>query len=177
MELIPKDEEELHLTISDDCDEPLSPLLILHWFCVQKNMPVSDEKALLRLLSLPMFNINAEKATVKQIRQQMSLSLPQISHDTVLCSKKGKNESNIKAVNVSKFHGVEHVDVYSVRDHLTAFLADEELTRALIFKPVANDVNYSSFVSGNYFHNVVENLPLGVLPLCRKITTDQCLTY
>jgi hypothetical protein len=101
-------------------------------------MPISDERVLLQVLSLPMFEINSEKLSINRLQQQLELSLPSIKYDRVLCPKKGKNESNIKPVDVTKFNGIEVVNVYRVCDHLSMFLANEKLSKTLIFKPVSN---------------------------------------
>jgi hypothetical protein len=108
-----------------------------------------------------MFEINSEKLSINRLQQQLELSLPSIKYDRVLCPKKGKNESNIKPVDVTKFNGIEVVNVYRVCDHLSMFLANEKLSKTLIFKPVSNELHYTSFVSGNYFHNFALGLIVG----------------
>lgn len=144
----------------------LSPLAIIHWFCVDKNMPESDEKVLLQLLGSPAFGLNPAVCTIDGVRQQLKSVLPTISFTTVLCRKKGKREVNVKPIDPTIFTGASLVNVYSVRDHLSLFLKNRRLSNALIFKPVNNTNGYSSFVSGTYFNDYVLSLPVGVLPLC-----------
>jgi hypothetical protein len=154
------------------CETPaqlteLSPLAIIHWFCVQKDISVSDEKVLLRLLAHPIFNINPNNLPFNKVQQELKSGIPTIGFSSILCRKKGKKEMNIKPINTDMFSGTATVNVYNVHDHLKIFLANEKLANSLIFKPVSNTVGYSSFVSGEYFHTVVRELPVGQLPLCR----------
>lgn len=133
-------------------------------------MPVSDERVLMKLLSKPVFAINVEKESAQKIRNNLMTTLPTIGFETIVCRKKSKNELNIKPIDPADFNGLETVHVYSIRDHLALFLNNEKLSSALIFKPVSNSVLYSSFVSGQYFHNITAKLLAGVLPLCCKCT-------
>lgn len=144
----------------------LSALALIHWFCVDKNMPVSDEKVLLKLLAHPMLNINVDNFSVNKIWCDLQQSVPTISYSLILCRKKSKKEVNIKPIDPAVFTGFEGVNVYSVRDHLSLFLKNKRLSDAVIFIPVSNTVGYTSFVSGQYFHSLVQNLPVGLLPLC-----------
>ncbi len=140
-------------------DKP-SPEMMIHLYCIYKNISQSSESELFRLISS--FGFDKFDMTYSQFKKQNTI--PVIGHKLHQCRIKPKNYKNTKP-NTPDVTPTLPVPIYSVAEHLRLYLSTKDLATGIITQPTT-DAGYSTFASGEFFKNLCQSLPNGVLPLC-----------
>jgi hypothetical protein len=137
-----------------------SPEMLIHLYCISKNLSTTAEKELFALISCTKFN----KFDTSFDQFQKLKNVPSIKCNIYQCNVRPSNYKNTKPHNTLESSKVP-ISVYSVADHLRLYLASPMLAPGLVTKPTFEG-SYTDFTSGNYFTNLCKALPSSVLPLC-----------
>ncbi len=145
----------------------MSVEMLLHLFCVEKNISVQSEKQLFKVIEAKYLSESRAFTCYVDFMKQLKSSDLSVPHTNTKCHIKHPQQKNYKPYDVEKLVGCVDVPVYDIKTHLEHYLRSEEFSAAVILKPTQDRQVYSSFCSGEYFVTLCDSLPK-IIPLCCK---------
>lgn len=145
----------------------MSVEMLLHLFCVEKNISVQSEKQLFKAIEAKYHSESREFTCYVDFIKQLKSSDMSVPYTNTKCHIKHPQQKNYKPYDIEKLAGCVDVPVYDIKTHLEHYLRSEEFSAAVILKPTHDRQVYSSFCSGEYFVTLCESLPK-IIPICCK---------
>lgn len=141
--------------------------MLLHLFCVEKNISTQSERLLFDIVQKQYHEEKRPFTGYNEFRKQLTATYDQVPFTNIKCHIKNIKEKNYKPFDPENIAGTTIVPVYDIKKQLELYLSDTQLSAAVIRKPMGDGKTFSSFTSGDYFKSLCSSLE-DIIPICCK---------
>jgi hypothetical protein len=158
-------ESELHLDSPSTSERKPSIEMLLHLFCVEKNISVQSEKLLFDIIQRQYKEEQRPFTGYSEFKKHLTASYQQVPYTNIKCHIKNIAQKNYKPFDPEKIAGTTTVPFYDIKKQLELYLSDPQLSAAIIRRPTGDGKMFSSFTSGEYFRTLCSSIA-DIIPIC-----------